>query len=50
MQSYNAERTHSGKCCYGKTPLQTFIESAPLALDKQLGSKYPTLQSEKVAA
>jgi transposase InsO family protein len=26
MESYNAERTHSGKYCYGKTPLQTFIE------------------------
>ena len=29
--SYNAERTHSGKYCYGKTPPQTFIESATLA-------------------
>ena len=36
VESYNAERTHSGKYCYGKTPLQTFIESAPLAHDKQL--------------
>jgi hypothetical protein len=36
VEGYNAERTHSGKYCYGKTPLQTFIESAPLAYDKQL--------------
>ncbi len=36
IETYNAERTHSGKYCYGKTPLQTFIESAPLAHDKQL--------------
>jgi transposase InsO family protein len=36
MESYNAERTHSGKYCYGKTPLQTFIEAAPLAHSKQL--------------
>jgi transposase InsO family protein len=36
VESYNAERTHSGKYCYGKTPLQTFIESAPLAHEKQL--------------
>lgn len=43
------ERTHSGKHCYGKTPLQTFIESALLALDKQLSNKYPTPQSEQVA-
>ena len=36
VESYNAERTHSGKYCYGKTPLQTFIEAAPLAHSKQL--------------
>lgn len=36
VESYNAERTHSGKYCYGKTPLQTFIESAPLSHEKQL--------------
>src|SRR5689334_10088246 len=36
MESYNAERTHSGKYSYGKTPLQTFIEAAPLAHSKQL--------------
>jgi len=35
METYNAERTHTGKYCYGKTPLQTFIESATLAYDKQ---------------
>ena len=42
MQSYNAERSHSGKHCYGKTPLQTFIESATLAYDKQLDRIQPT--------
>ena len=36
IESYNAERTHSGEYCYGKTPLQTFIEAAPLAHSKQL--------------
>jgi len=36
IERYNAERTHSGKHCYGKTPMQTFIEAAPLALAKQL--------------
>ena len=48
MESYNAERTHSGKYCYGKTPLQTFIESATLAYDKQLDRIQPT--SEPVTA
>lgn len=26
-----AERTHSGKYCYGKTPMQTFLDAKPLA-------------------
>jgi hypothetical protein len=42
MESYNAERTHSGKYCYGKTPMQTFIESAKLAYDRQLDRIQPT--------
>ena len=36
IQSSNAERTHTGKYCYGKTPLQTFIDSAKLAYDCDL--------------
>jgi len=45
VESYNAERAHSGKYCYGKTPLQTFIESATLATDKQLDRIGPTSES-----
>ncbi len=48
IQTYNAERTHSGKYCYGKTPLQTFIDSAKLAYDKQLDRIPPT--SEPIEA
>lgn len=33
---YNNERPHSGRYCYGKTPMQTFIESLPLAKQKML--------------
>jgi hypothetical protein len=36
LEWYNKERTHSGKHCYGKTPWQTFLDSKPLALEKQL--------------
>jgi transposase InsO family protein len=50
MQGYNAERTHSGKYCYGKTPLQTFIESATLAYDKQLDRMQLTSATGEVAA
>ena len=42
MQTYNTERTHSGKYCYGKTPMQTFAESASLARDRQLDRIMPT--------
>ena len=48
IQTYNTERTHSGKYCYGKTPLQTFIDSAKLAYDKQLDRIQPT--SEPIEA
>ncbi len=50
LQSYNAERTHSGKYCYGKTPLQTFFESATLAHRKQLDRMQPTSETAEVAA
>jgi len=45
MESYNAERTHTGKYCYGKTPLQTFIDSAKLAYDRDLARIQPTSES-----
>ncbi len=36
LKEYNNERTHSGKYCYGRTPMQTFLESLPLAKQKML--------------
>jgi transposase InsO family protein len=33
---YNRERPHSGRYCYGKTPLQTFRDSKHLADEKRL--------------
>jgi transposase InsO family protein len=47
MEQYNTERTHSGKYCYGKTPMQTFSDSLPLAKEKQLNQ---TIQTEKEVA
>lgn len=46
MAEYNNERTHSGKYCYGKTPMQTFIESIKLAHDRELDRIRPTSESE----
>ena len=36
IEHYNRERTHSGRYCYGKTPLQTFQDSTHLAQEKML--------------
>lgn len=36
LELYNRERTHSGKYCFGKTPMQTLQDSLHLALNKQL--------------
>ena len=37
LNEYNEERPHSGKYCYGKTPMQTFLDTLPLAKAKMLG-------------
>lgn len=36
LEQYNCERTHSGKYCFGKTPLQTLLDSKHLAAEKML--------------
>ena len=36
MNSYNTGRTHSGKYCFGKTPMQTFCEGIAVARKYQL--------------
>jgi transposase InsO family protein len=36
MQEYNEARPHQGRWCYGKTPMQTFLDSVPLAKEKQI--------------
>lgn len=36
LDYYNNERPHSGRYCYGKTPMQTFIETKSLAEEKML--------------
>jgi transposase InsO family protein len=36
MKEYNQERVHSGKYCFGKTPMQTFSDSMPLVKAKML--------------
>ena len=50
IASYNTERTHSGKYCYGKTPMQTFLDSKRLSDEKQLDRTSPTMNENRVAA
>lgn len=40
MQYYNTERPHSGRYCYGKTPMETFWESLPLATEKMVNENF----------
>lgn len=39
MNHYNTERPHSGRYCYGRTPMETFVESKHLAKDKELDNQ-----------
>lgn len=41
IEEYNRERPHSGKYCFGKTPLQTFLDSRQIAWDKILDQESP---------
>ena len=36
LREYNEERPHSGKYCFGKTPVQTFLDAKHLSDEKQL--------------
>ena len=40
IESYNTERTDSGKYCYGKTPVQTFLDAKYLADAKMIQKAY----------
>lgn len=42
IQYYNEQRPHSGKYCYGKTPMETFKDSIPLAKEKMLNYNLQT--------
>jgi hypothetical protein len=33
--AYNEARAQQGRWCFGKTPMQTFLDSRPLAHEKQ---------------
>ena len=39
LTEYNEIRTHQGRYCFGKTPMQTFLDGAPTAREKQIGDQ-----------
>ena len=38
LEEYNRQRPHHGRWCYGKTPMQTFLDSVSLAKEKMLAA------------
>jgi len=36
MAEYNQARPHQGRWCYGKTPMQTFLDTLPIAKEKSI--------------
>ena len=34
LVDYNHRRLHQGRWCFGKTPMQTFLDALPLAKEK----------------
>jgi transposase InsO family protein len=42
LLEYNEQRCHSGKYCFGKTPMQTFVDSIGLAKEKMLNLSLQT--------
>lgn len=46
LEFYNRERTHTGKYCDGRTPLQTFRETKHLAFQKQLEHQFQASEPE----
>jgi hypothetical protein len=47
MEYYNNERPHSGRYCFGKTPMQTFNDSIGLAREKMLDNV--SLETENIS-
>ena len=35
---YNEERPHQGRWCFGKTPMQTFLDAVPIAKEKMIAA------------
>jgi len=38
IRSYNRERPHQGRWCFGKTPMPTFLDAIPIATEKTIAA------------
>ena len=38
MTEYNEARPHQGRWCFGKTPLQTFLDTMPMMNEKMIAA------------
>jgi len=49
LKLYKEERTHQGRWCYGKTPMQTFIDKYPIGQREDVGgvSGGPTITDDE---
>lgn len=46
LKKYNEFRPHSGRFCYGKTPMQTFLDAKTLAQEKKLDNLFQEQQND----
>ena len=38
LVDYNQQRPHQGRWCFGKTPMQTFLDAIPLTMEKLMAA------------
>ena len=39
IKEYNEARPHQGRWCFGKTPMQTFLDAMPVTKEKMIAAK-----------
>ena len=38
IREYNEQRPHQGRWCFGKTPMQTFLDAMPMTREKMIAA------------
>jgi hypothetical protein len=38
LREYNESRPHQGRGCFGKTPMQTFLDAMPMTKEKMIAA------------